>query len=858
MAGQRRQQPKIFLSYARGTTDYAEWVLGLAAGLQSEGFTVIMDILSKNHAESWNAFMLRSIREADRVLIMCTREYKKRADRVQANSGVGTESVIAISEFYQNPAKFVPILAEAAPSEELVPSYLTNWDYYNLATPDQFQTEYARLVSRLHGQPLYRLGRGSSRRSPPKVIPPIEHPYAAQSPSQAVARATQGVARAISTVFETDRTQASPHPKRPLLEMYVRGLGSDPHKGRKLRGADLVSEIGHSHNRLAVVLGEFGSGKSVFAYQLASGDIAPNALVIPCRSAPVRRGQTSLIRWCAAAFKAGHPKLGLSSEQARDAVEHVLGDTDGLVVVDGIDELQVAEPAGIETVLRRWFRECQGFNTRVVFTARNTLVTLLRRVMSEEPGFAAVEEEQEAIEVGTSGTMYEICALTESDIVEYVTRSVPGERGAEIAAKLLASRYLIGFARRPVFLHLLTKHPDTEDSLLGVYHLLQKIIDAWAVTHRVPEEDVEDVRHALEDFAVHLWVSNARSAPVAVLERTLLGHGSSPELSIYQCSFLTVDPFGQVSFAHNVFLEFLVARKLAAELTGCSNQLLYASPPLPDAAAYFLVSRLDSEMGPTPRDVQDEDRVAVIADRGFDELAGEAVPTFHIDRHAVSCRDYLMFLRDNPRMCPPAPESRSTLEWLGSREDPDWVVGDVDAYLQAVERWVWPDRTAPPAGHEDMPVNYVSYFDAWVYARWVGGRLPTFVEWAKAAGWDPDHHTLLAYPWGNEASPAVVNCADGDDGRRGLAPVSAYAEGSSPYGCVQMSGNVAEWTRSRMSDDSPFLVIAGGAWMLPMDQCRVDRPARSLPSIRRNFVGFRVVYDDCAPLTHGQSHSQSP
>ena len=92
-----------------------------------------------------------------------------------------------------------------------------------------------------------------------------------------------------------------------------------------------------------------------------------------------------------------------------------------------------------------------------------------------------------------------------------------------------------------------------------------------------------------------------------------------------------------------------------------------------------------------------------------------------------------------------------------------------------------------PSMRED-PVTIVSWAQAARYCRWVGKRLPSEAEWEKAARGADGRR----YPWGNEFDPARANAGY----TRGIAPVGILPEGASPYGALDMAGNVWEWTSS--------------------------------------------------------------
>ena len=120
---------------------------------------------------------------------------------------------------------------------------------------------------------------------------------------------------------------------------------------------------------------------------------------------------------------------------------------------------------------------------------------------------------------------------------------------------------------------------------------------------------------------------------------------------------------------------------------------------------------------------------------------------------------------------------------------PAYYVDETEVPNSEYRRFVDATGHAPPAsddyaGKPDNPVSGVSYDDAAAYAAWAGKRLPTEEEWEKAArGTDG-----RPYPWGQDAWTSGIPTA--------LQPVNSFADRKSPYGALNMAGNVFEWTAS--------------------------------------------------------------
>jgi len=155
-------------------------------------------------------------------------------------------------------------------------------------------------------------------------------------------------------------------------------------------------------------------------------------------------------------------------------------------------------------------------------------------------------------------------------------------------------------------------------------------------------------------------------------------------------------------------------------------------------------------------------------------------------------------------------------------------------------RWPFARQVAAdPDGAGRLPVAFVNAVDAAAYAEWAGGRLPTEEEWEYAAR-GPDG---LAYPWGNEWDPARCNCNhDKRPGGRGPTPVDAYPEGASPFGVLDMVGNLCEWTATGHKHSR---VVKGGFFKQhePYRFRVACKLMTQLTNNRQDYIGFRCARD---------------
>jgi len=262
----------------------------------------------------------------------------------------------------------------------------------------------------------------------------------------------------------------------------------------------------------------------------------------------------------------------------------------------------------------------------------------------------------------------------------------------------------------------------------------------------------------------------------------------------------------------------------------------------PDGAPMALVPAGPFEMGyPAARADAAYRAVSRILDDTQKDWFATGVPArrvtlaaYYVDVHEVTNRQFEAFVR--------ATGQRTQAERLGH----GWVWNERAKAWKVLAGASWRSplgRGSTLRGKAEHPVCQVSYEDAAAYAAWAGKRLPSEAEWEKAArGLDG-----RLYPWGN-AWRRVANVNSG-----GTAAVGSHRGDRSPYGVLDMAGNVSEWTTTPATpapgyrppagvDGAALHRVRGAGWdCFPANlQCPC---VVGTPVAYTFYIGFRCVRD---------------
>ncbi|HEX8721395.1 MAG TPA: SUMF1/EgtB/PvdO family nonheme iron enzyme [Pyrinomonadaceae bacterium] len=229
------------------------------------------------------------------------------------------------------------------------------------------------------------------------------------------------------------------------------------------------------------------------------------------------------------------------------------------------------------------------------------------------------------------------------------------------------------------------------------------------------------------------------------------------------------------------------------------------------------------------------------------------VPAFRIGRAPVTNGEYARFVGEGGYR---RREFWDDEGWA-RREQEGW---ECPLYWRREGAGGWVERRMFEEGalEESHPVTGVSWFEAEAYARFAGRRLPTEAEWERAASWDGARGVRRRFAWGDEEPDG----ARGNYGARlwGTTPAGAFPRGASASGCLDMNGNVWEWTSTPFAGypgfepfpypeysetwfDGDHRVLKGGSWATHPSVLRTSFRNFFRRPFRIAFAGLRLAED---------------
>lgn len=188
---------------------------------------------------------------------------------------------------------------------------------------------------------------------------------------------------------------------------------------------------------------------------------------------------------------------------------------------------------------------------------------------------------------------------------------------------------------------------------------------------------------------------------------------------------------------------------------------------------------------------------------------------FYIGVHAVTNAQFARFLSET------RPLAEQLQRWVAWLDEIASAPNDPDSYHAL-------------GGFENHPVINVTWFGADAYCQWAGLRLPSEIEWEKAARGDDGR----IFPWGNDWDPAHL-CWWGSHGaKETTVPVDAFPRGCSPHGIFQMAGNVEEWCAD-WYQPNVYARYATGNRTMP--HAGIGRVVRGGNCLRKSRLEFRCA-----------------
>ncbi|MDD5450404.1 MAG: SUMF1/EgtB/PvdO family nonheme iron enzyme [Desulfovibrionales bacterium] len=563
---------------------------------------------------------------------------------------------------------------------------------------------------------------------------------------------------------------------------------------------DWLNNLGR---KVLVVLGDFGIGKTSFCYKFASdltGSRAP--VLIELRTMREKKN----LHW--------QELIKREIDDRRPSSEDIL------LILDGFDEVSLRFDK--EQVLREI--ESLSKSTRdfakVIFTSRTQFfrdVQEEREMLFREPGRPSrgpvplpYPERFERIYISP---------FSDVDIKAYLELELGKKGASHFWSNVIEKVFdLKDLAKRPILLELIARHSEDIRQIKGAVtagKVYGAVTEAWR--RREGERAPENIMLFMEELAYRMFTRQEKQLHFRTLREAIDSYFDDStkrklklsldnlDYQIRTSAFLKRnDAEGYYAFAHRSFVEYFVARKLSREIPENKAQEI----EITDEIALFVSELIDPsvyERVESPQGAEVPEDMVYIPPGQFIMGQGDNIRIrslekgFLIDKHPVTNAQFCAFLNERGN------QSEGGVEWIN-------LAGGYEKERCRVKKDG--DRFEVEPGYEEYPVIYVTWYGARAYAKWAGKRLPAEEEWEKAArGIDG-----RAYPWGDEFDKEKCNTAE--SGILETTPVGKYPDGASPYGCLDMAGNVWEWTDSWYDEENDLKVLRGGSWLINWGDAR--------------------------------------
>jgi formylglycine-generating enzyme required for sulfatase activity len=495
---------------------------------------------------------------------------------------------------------------------------------------------------------------------------------------------------------------------------------------------------------------------------------------------------------------------------------------DGKLVLlfDGFDEM--AQKVDYQTTVDNFEELARAVeaHSKVVLTCRTPYFRTSRE--AEELLRGQTSEVSETSEVWidlTDRPNFEIVHLLpfDQDDIQVMLQARLPDKWEGYWQQIESTYNLVELAQRPVLLDMMARSlPELEPGqAVNAAWLYEVYTDLWLIRDEERGRTFitrADKRLFMQELALEMLRRDQLSIHYSRLPERVRQHfrlEKADEIDYFEhdirtCSFLNRDPEGNYRFVHKSFQEFFVAQWLAPRLLEGSAPEMRINEEIRGFVHGLLA---EAEWPPPPP-------------------LGMEVP------------EGMVWVPPGPFIYGEGERTRVVRLEQGVFVAPTPVTNAQYARFVAATGHDLPEHwggKAPPDELRDHPVVYVSWYDAVAYAQWAGARLLTEQEWEKAArGIDG-----RIYPWVDTFDPAWGTTLESSIGT--TTPVGRYSpDGDSPCGCVDMAGNVWEWTASEWEPGSEFRVLRGGSFILSGVIARCAVRFRGPSSRRLRLGGVRV------------------